>query len=335
MKAVSVWRLLLTKRLALCAMLFALCVTAEAQEARKVSRVGFISPQSSATGGRNIEALRQGLRDLGYIEGRNITIEVRWAEGLSERLPKFIDELTRLNLDVMVVGGAAGALAAKKAGISVPVVFAAVTEPVGYGIIGGLARPGGNITGAALGVGEGFAGKWVELLKEAVPNVTRAAVLRNPSHPIGEIFLKETQVAGRALELSLGFFEARDPKELQNSLARMEAERAEALLVTPDPLFSSQEKPLVEFARRRRLPSMFYFSEFVDAGGLMAYGPSLSGSYRRAAYYVDKILKGTKPADLPVEQPTKFELVINLNAAKQIGLTIPANVLARADKVIK
>ncbi|MBI4529520.1 MAG: ABC transporter substrate-binding protein, partial [Deltaproteobacteria bacterium] len=203
------------------------------------------------------------------------------------------------------------------------------------GIIASLARPGGNITGVSLAVGEGFSGKWVELLKGAVPKVSNIGVLRNPAHPLAEVFLRETQAAGRALAVRLQHFEAQDSSQLDSVLSRMEKERAGALIVTPDPLFGSQRSRIVEFAVRRRLPSMFFYKEFVDAGGLMSYGPSFSESYRRAATYVDKILKGAKPADLPVEQPTKFEFGINLKAAKQIGLTIPPNVLARADKVIK
>jgi len=308
---------------------------AEAQQPKKVPRIGFISPSSSSTAGPNLEAFRHGLRDLGFLEGENVAIEVRWAEGSAERLPHLIAELIRLKVDVMVIGGAAGALAAKNAGIAIPVVFAAVTDPLGYGLIDSLARPGGNLTGTALAVGEGFSGKWVELLKEAVPKVARMAVLRNPAHPVGEVFLKEMQAAGRALRVRLDFFEARDPGQLGSALSRMEKERTAALIVTPDPLFSSQRSRIMDFLARRRLPSMFFYKEFVDAGGLMSYGPSFTESYRRAATYVDKILKGTKPADLPVEQPMKFEFVINLKTAKQIGLTIPQWTLMKADKVIK
>jgi putative ABC transport system substrate-binding protein len=307
----------------------------KAQQAKKVSRIGLISPSSSATAGPNLEAFRQGMRDLGYVEGENIALEVRWAEGSTERLPNLIAELIRLKVDVLVIGGAAGALAAKNPGVTTPVVFAAVTDPLGYGLIGSLARPGGNITGVALAVGEGFSGKWVELLKEAVPKVARVAVLRNPTHPLAEVFLRETQAAGRALGVRLDFFEARDHSQLDSALSRMEKERAGALIVTPAPLFGSRRSHIVDFVARRRMPSMFYSKEYVDAGGLMSYGPSFPDSYRRAATYVDKILKGAKPAELPVEQPIKFEFIINLKTAKQIGLTIPPNVLARADKVIK
>jgi ABC-type uncharacterized transport system substrate-binding protein len=308
---------------------------AEAQQTKNIPRIGFISPTSSAAHGHYFEALRQGLRDLGYVEGKNIAIEARWAEGSAERFPHLIAELIRLKVDVMVIGSSAGALAAKNARITIPVVFAAVTDPLGYGIIASLARPGGNLTGTALAVGEGFSGKWVELLKEAVPKLARVAVFRNPTHALAEVFLRETQAAGGALNVRLDFFEARDPSELDSALSRMEKERARALIVTPDPLFGSQRTRIVDFVARHRLPSMFFSKDFADAGGLMSYGPSFPDSFRRAATYVDKILKGAKPADLPVEQPTKFELVINLKTAKQIGLTIPQKVLTRADRVIK
>jgi putative ABC transport system substrate-binding protein len=321
--------------LPLSALLFAVCVSAQAQQAKKVYRIGFISPSSSATAAPNLEAFRQGLRGQGYVEGENIAIEIRWAEGSAERLPHLVAELIQLKVDVMVVGGATGALAAKNARTTTPVVFAAVTDPLGYGLIESLARPGGNITGVALALGEGFSGKWVELLKEAVPKVGRVAVFRNPAHPLAEVFLRETQAAGRAFGVRLAFLETQDPSQLGSALSRIEKERAGALIVTPSPFFTSQRTLIVDFVARRHLPSMFFAKEFVDAGGLMSYGPSFPDSYRRAAIYVDKILKGTKPADLPVEQPMKFEFVINLKTAKQIGLTIPPNVLVRADRVIK
>ena len=316
-------------------LLFASVHLAEAQQPGKIPRIGFLVPGSSVNYSVRIEAFRQGLRDLGYVEGENITIEGRWAGGSAERLSQLIAELVQLKVDVIVVGSAAGALAAKNAGISPPVVFAAVTDPLGYGLIGSLARPGGNLTGTAMGFGEGFSGKWVELLKETIPKLSSVAVLRNPAHPLAKVFLRETEAAGRALGVRLDFFEAQDPKGLGSALSRMEKERAMALIVIPDPLLSSERNRIVDFVARRRLPSMFASNEDVDAGGLVSYGPSFPDSYRRTATYVDKILKGAKPADLPVEQPTKFELVINLKTAKQIGLTIPPNVLARADKVIK
>jgi putative tryptophan/tyrosine transport system substrate-binding protein len=308
---------------------------AAAQQPKKVFHIGFISPASSSTAVLSLGALQQGLRALGYVEGENFVIERRIADGSAERLPQLITELVQLKVDVMVIGGATGALAAKNLGIKIPVVFAAVTDPLGYGIIDSLARPGGNITGVSLGVGEGFSGKWVELLHETVPKISRMAVLRNPTHPVAKIFLSETRAAARVLGVRLDFFEAQDSPQVDSALARMEKERARALVLTPDPLFSSQRSRIVEFAAQHRVPSMFFSKEFVDIGGLTSYGPSFPDSYRRAATYVDKILKGAKPADLPVEQPTKFEFVINLKAAKQIGVTIPQSVLYRADQVIK
>jgi len=302
---------------------------------RKLTRIGFVAATSSATGGQNLEAFRQGLRDLGYIDGDNIHIEPRWADGWSERFPGLISELISLKLDVILVSSAAGALAAKNAKTNIPVVFAAVTDPFEHGLIANLARPGGNITGTSLAVGEGFSGKWVELLKETVPNVTRFSVLWNPTHPVAGVFAREAEAAARGLGVSLDFFEARDPHQLDTALSRIEKERTGVLLVLPDPLFFSQRKRIADFATRRHLPSSFLFREFAEAGGLMAYGPNITDSYRRAASYVDKILKGAKPGDLPVEQPTKFELVINLKTAKEIGLTIPQSILFRADKVIK
>ncbi|HEX2242010.1 MAG TPA: ABC transporter substrate-binding protein [Gammaproteobacteria bacterium] len=310
-------------------------VSAEAQQTKRIPRIGFISPASSPTAAPNLEALRQGLREAGYTEGKGIVIEARWAEGAAERFPKFLTELNQLKVDVIVIGAAAGAVAAKKSGLATPIVFAAVTDPLGQGIVESLARPGGNITGVALAIGEGFSGKWVELLKESVPKVDRSALLRNPTHPLASVFMRETQAAARALRLKLDPIDARDRDELASVLLRLAKERTPALIVTPDPVFTAARSRIVDFVARHQLPSVFFSGDFVEAGGLMSYGPSFPESYRRAAFYVDKILKGAKPADLPIEQPTKFELVINLKMAKQIGLTIPPNVLSRADKVIR
>ena len=321
--------------LRLCPLLLAPCSSAEAQQTRKLTRIGFVAGTSPTAGGQNLEAFRQGLRDLGYVEGENIHVEPRWAEGYAERFPSLISELIKLKMDIMLVSSAAGALAAKNARTNTPVVFAAVPDPFEHGLITNLARPGGNITGTSLAVGEGFSGKWVELLKDTVPSVTRFSVLWNPSHPVARVFSREAEAAARARGVSLDFFEVRDPEQLDAALSKIEKERTEVLLVLPDPLFFTQGRRIADFAIRRHLPSSFPFKEFAEAGGLMAYGPSITDSYRRAAIYVDKILKGVKAGDLPVEQPTKFELVINLKTAKQIGLTIPANVLARADRVIR
>jgi putative ABC transport system substrate-binding protein len=315
--------------------ILAVPLTSQAQRQSTIPRVGFIHPTSATATGQFLDAFRQGLRDLGYVEGETIALEVRWAEGLAERFPDLIAELMRLKIDVLVVAAAAGALAAKQARLTTPVVFAAVTDPVGWGIIDSLARPGGNLTGTALALGERFAGKWVELLKEAGPTITQVAVLRNPTHPVAEVFLRETQAAAQALGVRLQLFEARDHRQLEHALAKIEQEDVEALLVTPDPLFGAHRKRIVEVAARRRWPAIFYNKLFVEDGGLMAYGPNFTESFRRAAYYVDRILKGAKPADLPAEQPTKFELVINLKTAKALGLTIPPMLLYQADEVIR
>ena len=320
--------------LTLSALLLAFSASAQAQQSGKIPRIGVIGASSQSTGGHYLDAFRQGLRELGYAENQ-VTIEARWADGAAERFPTLISELLPLKLDLLMVGGAAGALAAKNARLSIPVVFASVTDPLGYGLVESLARPGGNLTGVALAMGDGFSGKWVELLNEAAPKAANFAVLWNPSHPLGEVFRRETAAAGRALKVKLNYFEARDPEILGNVLSRVEKDRAAALLITPSPLFTSQRRPIVDLTTRRRLPSMFFSKEFVEDGGLMSYGPSFSESWRRAAVYVDKILKGSKPADIPVEQPIKFEFIVNLKAAKQIGLTIPPNLLVRADQVIK
>jgi putative ABC transport system substrate-binding protein len=226
-----------------------------------------------------LDAFRQGLHDLGYVEGETIALEVRWAEGLADRFPALIAELMQRKVDVLVVGAAAGALAAKQAALTTPVVFAAVTDPVGRGLIDNLARPSGNLTGTALALGEGFTGKWVELLKEAVPTVTRVAVLRNPTHPVAEVFLRETQAAGQALGVRLQFFEARDHRQLEHALARMDQEDAEALLVIPDPLFGFHRRRLVDFAAQRQWPAIFFYRELCSRRRSNA-GCSVPGSNR-------------------------------------------------------
>jgi putative ABC transport system substrate-binding protein len=307
----------------------------QAQRPATIPRIGFIHPTSAAAGSDILAAFRQGVRDFGSVESETITLEVRWAEGVADRLPALIADLLRLKVDVLVVAAAAGALAAKQAGLTIPVVFAAVTDPVGRGIIDTLARPDGNLTGTALALGEGFAGTGVEFLKEAVPQVARVAVLRNPTHPVAATFLRETQAAAHALGVTLQLVETRDHGELEDALVRLAQDEADALLVIPDPLFGFHRRRLVEFAARRRWPSMFFNREYAAAGGLMAYGPNFPASFRRAAYYVDRILKGAKPADLPVEQPTTFELVLNLTTAKALGITMSPSLLLLADEGIQ
>jgi putative ABC transport system substrate-binding protein len=291
-------------------LLLAGSVAAQAQQAARVYRIGFVSPTSPFPGHPS-HAFLQGLRELGYVEGQNVMVEVRFAEGRSERLPELVAEAIRLKVDVLVVGSTPGALAAKRATTAIPIVFAGVPDPVAQGIVASLARPGGNITGISMAIGEGFAGKWVELLKEAAPNISHVAALWNSTNPAATTFVKEVQAAARALNVRLDVFAAGNLSQLDGAFAAIGAGGARGVIVTADPFFFSNRATLVQFASSRRLPAMYFTKDFVDAGGLMAYGPSLATSYRRAATYVDKILKGAKPADLPIEQPTRLELVIN------------------------
>jgi putative ABC transport system substrate-binding protein len=319
--------------LALGAMLFALSVSAEAQQAKKVHRIGFVSATSP---GPPIDALRQGLKERGYVEGKNIIVEARFAEGRSERLPELVAEVLRLKVDVLVVSSTPTVLAAKRANTTVPVVFVGLNDPVGTGIVESLARPGGNFTGVTMGVGGvGFGGKWLELLKEAVPGVSHVAVLSNPANPANAPFVAEIQEAARALKVKIDVHDAGNAANLDRAFDSIGTSGTQGIIVTPDPFFSSNRAKLVQFAASKRLPAMYYIKLFVDAGGLMSYAASLEEYYRSAATYVDKILKGAKPADLPVEQPMKFEFIINLKAAKQIGLTIPQWTLTKADRVIR
>jgi putative ABC transport system substrate-binding protein len=317
--------------------LLAAPLATEAQQAAKVARIGFLSG-NLANGPHLQEAFRQGLRDLGYIEGRDVVIEYRDAEGKYERLPALAAELVALKVDVIFVGGATpSALAAKQATRTIPIVFAAIPDPVSSGLVTSLARPGGNVTGLSA-LSPELVGKRLELLKRAVPGVSRVAVLWQPGatgeRTVKDI-LKEAEVAARALGVRLQFVEARGPADIDRAFSDMTGARADALTVLPGAMFVNERRRLVALAAKNRLPAVYGLREYVDTGGLMAYGPNLADLYRRVATYVDRILKGTKPGDLPVEQPTKFELVINLKTAKDLGLTIPQSVLARADEVIQ
>lgn len=279
-------------------------------------------------------AFAQGLRELGYVDGQNIVIEYRWADGKLERLPGFVAELIRARVDVIVSSATPAIRFAKEQTTTIPIVMAGVTDPVGVGFVASLARPGGNITGLTH-LSPDLSGKRLDLLKEVVPRLLRVAVLWNPNHPGQPLVFKETQVAAQALKVTLISMEARNREGIERALSVIGKERPQALFELPDPLTFFNRQLIIEFAAKHKLPAMYSFREWVDAGGLMSYGTSFPDLFHRAATYVDKILKGTKPADLPVEQPMKFELVINLKAAKQIGLTIPQSVLYRADKVIK
>jgi ABC-type uncharacterized transport system substrate-binding protein len=310
----------------------ALAVTAEAQQPAKVRRIGFLSPTSADS---RVEAFRQGLRELGYEEGRNIRMEYRWANGRFEQLPDLAMELVRLKVDILVAVVTQASIAAKKATSTIPIVMIGVADPVGSGLIASLARTGANITGTSSRTSE-IVGKQLELLKETLPKISRVAALWNPANPIFQAIQRtEADDAARALGVRLQLVEARGPDEIDRAFEAVARERTRAVLVLNDPIFTAEGKRIADVSANHRLPTVSGTLEYSEAGGLMAYGPSFPDMYKRAAIYVDKILKGAKPADLPVEQPTKFEFIINLKAAKQIGLTIPPNVLARADRVIK
>ncbi len=310
-------------------------VAAEAQ-AGEVARVGYINPgyPSDPIRLRRFEAFRQGLRELGYVEGRNIAIESRWAEGNYDRYPAFAADLVRLKVHVIVTVGGAATKAAKQVTATIPIVMSLVTEPVASGLVSSLARPGGNVTGTSM-MASDLAGKQFEMLKQAVPKASRVALLWNPANPGGAAQLREAKTAARALGLRLQALEARAPQEIDSAFAAMTRERADALVVLGDAILYNQRNQIAELAAKSRLPSASALREYAEAGGLIAYGTDSLDLERRSTAFVDKILKGAKPADLPVEQPTKFELVINLKTAKALGLTIPQSILVRADEVIQ
>jgi putative tryptophan/tyrosine transport system substrate-binding protein len=319
----------------LVAVLLAVGVTAEAQQPTKVARIGILFGASpSANAGRG-EAFRKGLHDLGYIEGKNIVIEDRYAEGKLDRLPALIAELLRLSVDLIVTAGPAVTRPVKEATSTIPIVMAFDSDPVGSGFVASLARPGGNVTGITL-LSRGLGSKRLELLKEAVPKLARVAVLYDPAIPgIVHEVKQDLPVGARGLGLAVQPWEVRDASGFEKVFAALNKQRPDGLYVPGGRAVSIAIEQLVAFALKSRLPSMYQSRDLVEAGGLMSYGADLADSYRRVAYYVDRILKGAKPGDLPVEQPTKFEFVINLKTAKQIGLTIPQSMLYRADKVIK
>jgi putative ABC transport system substrate-binding protein len=314
--------------------LLAAPLAAWAQQTGKVPRIGYLS-SGSATTTRLVEGFRQGLREFGWVEGQNVVIDYRFAEGRFDRLPNLAAELLRLKVDVIVAGATPPAVAAKKATGTIPIVMVGVGDPVGLGLIASLARPGGNVTGLSFSVGLDTIGKALELLKEVVPKVRRVAILSNPANLSHALAIKNLKVAARSLGVQLQLLEARGPNEFDGAFVAMAKGRAEALLVVPDSMFVLQRTRLADLAAKNRLPSMHGVREHVEAGGLMSYGPSALAVWRRAAFFVDKILKGAKPAELPIEQPTKFELVINLKTAKALGLTIPPSLLQRADQVIE
>ncbi len=297
-------------------------------------RVGILIPGLLATTSRNLDGFRRGLRDLGYVEGQNIHLELRSAEATSAKLPDLAAELVRLKMDVIVTSGTPAALAAKRATTAIPIVMAVAGDPVGTQLVASLARPGANITGLSLMAPE-LGGKRLQLLKEVVPGVSRVAVLWNAANPYAVLVWRETEAAARTLGVRLQSLAVRGPDDFEGAFRAATSGRAGALITVEDGLTLSYRTRIVDFAAKSRLPAMYGFREFVDAGGLMSYAADLFDLFRRAATYVDKILKGTKPADLPVEQPTRFELVINLKTAKALGLTIPPSILIRADQVIQ
>jgi putative ABC transport system substrate-binding protein len=307
---------------------------AQAQQAGKIPRIGYLLGPSLSSLAARIEAFRQGLRELGYVEGKNIVIEYRSAEGEIDRLPALAAELVRLKVDVIVTGGPAPTRSAREATITIPIVMAQDSDPVANGFVASLARPGGNITGLSTLAPE-ISGKRLELLKETVPRLSRVAVFGTSNYPGNAQSLREVELVAGAFGVKLQYLDVQSPKDIETAFRAATKGRAQAVLTLNSPILLSQRAQIVELAVKSRLPVIFPQSEYVEDGGLMAYGTSITDLYRRAATYVDKILKGRTPADLPVEQPMKFEFIINLIAAKQIGLTVPPNVLVRADKVIR
>jgi ABC-type uncharacterized transport system substrate-binding protein len=316
--------------------LLAAPLAAEAQQASKVWRIGILGnvPLTDPEGANLWGAFVQGLRELGYVEDQNITIERRSSEGQYERLPALAADLVRLKVDVIVVPASENALAAQRATRTIPIISASLGDPARTGLVASFARPDGNITGLSF-AGPELAGKQIELLKDIVTRVPRVAILSNPTNSIHSAWLREANAATRSLRLQLQALEARTPDEFESAFAALTRQRAGALLVLPDGMFLFHRARIADLAAKRRVPAMYGLRAHVDAGGLVFYGASLRDSFRRAATYVDKILKGAQPGDLPVEQPTKFELVINLKTATALGLTIPPSLLQRADQVIE
>jgi putative ABC transport system substrate-binding protein len=318
------------------AMFFALCVSAEAQQTAKIPKIGYLFAVSDTPGSRvgARQAIRRELETLGYIEGKNIVFEARYADNKLDRFPNLADELVRLKVDVLVASTTPGALAAKNSTRTLPIIFLTVADPVAVGLVDSLARPGGNITGVT-NISSVLAGKRLELLKETVPKLSRVAVLWNPQNPGSALNWKESQLPARELGLQLHSIEVSSYDRYESAFKEIIEARSSALVVMQDPVALSNRKIIADLAAKNRLPAIYPGEDFVHSGGLMSYGPDRAEAYRRVAVFVDKILKGTKPADIPVEQPTKFELVINLNSAKSLGLTIPPIVLTRAMKVVK
>ena len=309
-------------------------LAAEAQQTGKVWRVGRLSPSLRETDAPLLHAFRTGMRSFGWIDGQTFTVEDRFAEGKPERLPQLAADLVRQHVDVILAGSVPGALAAKNATATIPVVMVATGDPIGSGLVVNLARPAGNLTGVT-GLGQELNAKRLEVLKGAVPRLSHVAVLANPASAYTGPFLKEREGLARDLGVRLRVMEADDPDRLKAAFATMASERAGALMVLTDIMFITHRRAIVELAARHRLPAVYGEREYVNDGGLMCYGANLEDMYRRAAFYVDRILKGVRPSELPIEQPTKFDLVLNLKTANALGLTIPPSLLQRADQVIE
>ena len=307
---------------------------APAQQPTKIPRIGFLGGASASANAGRVEAFRQGLRELGYVEGKNTVIEYRWAEGRLDRLPALAAELSRLKVDVIISAGPTVTRVVKEKIATIPIVMGFDDDPVGSGFVASLARPAGNITGLSA-LSPELSGKQLELLKEIIPRLSRVAVVGSSTHPGTAQSIKEIELATGAFKVQLQSLDVLVPKDIESAFGAASKGRADAVIVLSSVVSNSHKKEFVELAVKNRLPAIYYTAEWVETGGLMTYGASFTDLFRRAATYVDKILKGAKPADLPVEQPKKFEFIVNLKAAKQIGLTIPPNVLVRADKVIR
>jgi ABC-type uncharacterized transport system substrate-binding protein len=328
----------ITKRFAQLVLLALGVLTAlpgEAQQPSKMARVGYLEFGSAASSTPQFEAFRQGLRDLGWVEGQNIALEVRYAEGNQDRLPEFAVDLVRLKVDLIFASATPAALAAKRATTTIPIVIGFVADPIASGLVPRLARPGGNITGWTHLAGLELNAKRLDILKQAVPEATRIGALWNPANPIHAPSLKVIEAAARRLKVQLHPMAVQDPRELEGAFSAMAEERVQALTVPPDGMFLSHQARIIDLTAKHRIPTMYGVRELAKAGGLMAYGVNLPGMYRRGALFVDRILKGTKPGDLPVEQPTQFELIINLKTAKALGLRMPQSLLIRADQLIE
>jgi putative tryptophan/tyrosine transport system substrate-binding protein len=314
--------------------LLAAPLAAEAQQAGKVWRIGYLGYSAESVESKNLKVLRQRLRELGYVDGKNIALELRWAEGKPDRLADLAAELVRLRVDVLMAAGNESISALKEATQTIPIVMVVAGDPVGTGLVRSLARPGGNVTGLS-NLGEELSVKWVEFLKEAVPRINRVGVLLVRNAPAHAAYWREIQVAAQRRGVSPQSLEVGNLEKIERAFDALTKNHSDALIVLPGPVTFAHRQRIVDLAAKNKLPGMYPWREFVEAGGLMAYATSRSDMFRRAATYVDKILKGAKPGDLPVEQPTKFELVINLKTAKALGLTIPPSLLGRADEVIQ